>query len=250
VEVVTEDKLGVWLKKLRRAAGMTQEELAERAGISARTVSDVERGLRAVVHGDTARRLAAALGLTGETRHTFDALARGRHAGEPLVPPASGLPQPPTPLLGREHELQFVTAALEGCQVRLLTLTGPGGIGKTRLAVEAARQARGSFGGGVYFVSLGGVRDASLVAPEIAKAVGVAETGAALETLLAKRLAGRRALVLLDTFEHLAAAAPVVVCGHARLRGYHLPGDQPQRPASAGGAPVPGTRTGTARPGG
>jgi transcriptional regulator with XRE-family HTH domain len=96
VEVVTEERLGVSLKRLRRAAGMTQEELAERAGISARTVSDVERGLRAVVHGDTARRLAAALGLTGETRDTFDALARGRHASEPLVPPGSGLPQPPT----------------------------------------------------------------------------------------------------------------------------------------------------------
>jgi predicted ATPase/transcriptional regulator with XRE-family HTH domain len=210
VEIVTEERLGASLKRLRRAAGMTQEELAERAGISARTVSDVERGLRAVVHGDTARKLAAALGLTGETRHTFDALARGRHASEPLVPPASGLPQPPTPLLGREHELQFVTAALAGGEVRLLTLTGPGGIGKTRLALEAARRTQGSFSGGIYFVSLGGVRDASLVAPEVAKAIGVAETGADLETLLAKRLAGRRALVLLDTFEHLAAAAPVV----------------------------------------
>ena len=74
---MTDETLGVALKKLRAAAGMTQEELADRAGISARTVSDVERGLRRVVHGDTARRLAAALGLSERDRARFDALARG-----------------------------------------------------------------------------------------------------------------------------------------------------------------------------
>ena len=74
---MTDETLGVALKKLRTAAGMTQEELAERAGISARTVSDVERGLRTFVHGDTARRLAAALGMSEQDRVRFDARARG-----------------------------------------------------------------------------------------------------------------------------------------------------------------------------
>ena len=206
----TGDKLGETLRRLRQAAGMTQEELAERAGISTRAVSDTERGLRAAVRADTARRLAAALGLTGEARGTFEALACGRPTGQPPAPPASTLPEVPTPLLGRSRELQAITGALAGRGIRLLTLTGPGGIGKTRLAAEAARQVQASFSGGVYFVSLGEVRDARLVVPEVAKALGAPETGADLQALLAKRLAGRRALIVLDTFEHLTAAAPQV----------------------------------------
>jgi predicted ATPase/DNA-binding XRE family transcriptional regulator len=204
------DRLSSSLKQLRLAAGVTQEELADRAGISARTVSDVERGLRSVVHGDTARRLASALGLVGESRRTFEALARGHPADGPADQAADGLPYLPTPLLGRSRELRAITAALLGDTVRLLTLTGPGGIGKTRLAIEAARQVQGSFSGGVFFVSLGEVADASLVGPEMAKAIGVVQTGADLPALLTRRLAGRRTLLVLDTFEHLAAAAPLV----------------------------------------
>ena len=67
-DAVSDDALDVALKRLRAAAGLTQEELADRAGISARTVSDVERGLRTAIHGDTARRLASALGLRDEDR--------------------------------------------------------------------------------------------------------------------------------------------------------------------------------------
>lgn len=189
---------------------MTQEELAERAGISTRAVSDTERGLRAAVHAETARRLAAALGLVGRNRETFEALARGRPTGEPPPPPASTLPEVPTPLLGRARELEAITTALAEGGIRLLTLTGAGGIGKTRLALEAAKQVQASFSGGVYFVSLGEVRDVMLVVPEVAKAIGAPESDTDLQTLLARSLAGRRALIVLDTFEHLTAAAPQV----------------------------------------
>jgi predicted ATPase/transcriptional regulator with XRE-family HTH domain len=210
VEVVTEDRLGVSLKKLRAAAGMTQEELADRAGISARTVSDVERGLRTAVHGDTARRLASALGLGEDDRARFEAVARGPvAAAEPAARPGA-LPAPPTRLLGRSRELGSITGRLQGPEVRLLTLTGPGGIGKTRLALQAAVQVQAIFGGGVFFVVLGELKDPSLVAPELAKVIGVVETGPELVELLTRRLAGRPALVVLDTFEHLIPAAPLV----------------------------------------
>jgi predicted ATPase/DNA-binding XRE family transcriptional regulator len=205
-----EEQLGDSLKKFRLAAGMTQEELAERAGISARTVSDVERGLRSAVHRDTGHRLATALELADEQLREFDALAGARQASPLPVPPAGRLPQVPTPFLGRTAELDTISAALQGSEVRLLTLTGPGGIGKTRLALETARRAETFFAGGVFFVSLGEIKDASLVAPELAKAIGVVETGSNLQELISNRLAGTRALVLLDTFEHLVAAAPLV----------------------------------------
>src|SRR2546428_5272438 len=189
---------------------MTQEELAERAGISARTVSDVERGLRTLVHHDTARRLTSVLGLGDEQRLGFQVLARGGPDGRPPIPTPSGLPTPLTPCLGRFKELEATKAALLGGDVRLLTLTGPGGIGKTRLGVEAAREIETSWPDGVFFISLGELKNASLVAPELAKAVGAVESGPGLQEVLIRRLAEKRALIVLDTFEHLAAAAPGV----------------------------------------
>lgn len=206
---MTDENLGAALKGLRTTAGLTQEGLAERAGISARTVSDLERGLRTMVHYDTAKRIASALGLDDERRRQFEALARGRGLN-PSAVPGGALPPDPTPFRGRSRELESIKSTLLAGRVRLLTLTGPGGIGKTRLALEAAREIQGSFPEGCFFVSLGEVKDASLVAPELAKTIGVVETGPGLEQLLTKHLAGRRFLIVLDTFEHLTAAAPLV----------------------------------------
>src|SRR3982074_2458126 len=135
------NRLGTLLKHLRTAAGLTQEELADRSGISARTVSDVERGVRSAVYPDTARRPAAALDLQDEAGHRFEAIARGTHP----QPAGNALVIPPTPLLGRANDLNRVSAALMKPPVRLLTLTGPGGIGKTRLALEVAAREQASF---------------------------------------------------------------------------------------------------------
>src|SRR3989442_2858177 len=118
-----DENLGVALKGLRMTAGLTQEGLAERAGISARTVSDLERGLRTVVHYDTAKRIASALGLDDERRGKFEALA-SKGGFRAVAPLAGGLPPAPTPLRGRSRELESITATLLAGGVRLLTLTG------------------------------------------------------------------------------------------------------------------------------
>src|SRR5882762_5855243 len=104
-------RLGPTLKHLRSAARLTQEELAERSGISARTISDVERGIRSIVYPHTARRLAAALGLEEDATHRFEAVAVGRTPSKREAS-TGALAIPPTPLLGRVDEMAKVASAL------------------------------------------------------------------------------------------------------------------------------------------
>jgi len=125
----------------------------------------------------------------------------------PVEPPKPSLPLPPTPLIGRERELADLAALLQSA--RLVTLVGPGGIGKSRLALELAlkRAPQGS----VYFAELSGVRDPALVVSTLAGALGVHEVeGASLLERLKGALREKETLLLLDNFEHLLAAAPVV----------------------------------------
>ncbi len=129
----------------------------------------------------------------------------------PARPPGPRIPTPPTPLLGRERELAEAGDLVLRDDVRLLTLTGPGGTGKTRLALEVARGAASRFSGGTFFVPLASLADSSLVLPTIARAVGIAESGSSLlEESLAARLAVEETLLLLDNFEHLVAGAPAL----------------------------------------
>jgi predicted ATPase/DNA-binding XRE family transcriptional regulator len=219
---MTSDDLtpGRLLRRHRAASGLTQEELAERAGISARTVSDVERGLRTSVYRDTAERLARALGLKDEVRVEFEAIARGRPtralsqtssaAVEARTLESIGVPAQLTRLIGREGELDAVLSALRSPEIRLLTLTGPGGVGKTRLAVEAASKAADDFANGVSFVPLGDNHDPELVASIVARAVGLRQARDPLDETLVQHLQNKQTLLVLDTFEHLLDAAPLV----------------------------------------
>jgi predicted ATPase/DNA-binding NarL/FixJ family response regulator len=123
----------------------------------------------------------------------------------------NNLPIQATPFIGREQQLAAVCASLEHGDVRLLTLTGPGGTGKTRLALQAAADLLDSFGDGVFFVSLAPLADPELVPSAIAQALDLKETGGRpLVESLHDFLRGKRLLLVVDNFEHVLAAAPVV----------------------------------------
>jgi predicted ATPase/DNA-binding CsgD family transcriptional regulator len=122
--------------------------------------------------------------------------------------PAAPLPSPLTSLVGREREVEEVRAVLRRPEVRLVTLTGPGGVGKTRLAIRVAEGLAADFPGGVAFVGLAAVRDAGLVVPTIAHALGVGDSaGAALAVRLHDALRAGRVLLVLDNLEQVVAAA-------------------------------------------
>src|SRR5436190_17620138 len=126
----------------------------------------------------------------------------------PERPPRPGrahnLPASPTPLIGREHETAGARRQLLREEVRLLTLVGPPGIGKTRLSIEAAQGLVDYFERGVRFVSLAPIRDPGLVASAIAQTVGVREAGdRPLSEILAAALREQELLLVLDNFEHV-----------------------------------------------
>jgi predicted ATPase/DNA-binding SARP family transcriptional activator len=125
--------------------------------------------------------------------------------------PPSLLPAPPNGLLGRERELSDLRDLLTRDDVRLLVLTGAGGSGKTRLALEAARETAASFANGAAFVELGPLRDPELVMGAIARAVGIRELAEKPLETLATALRARELLLVLDNAEHLRAATPVFV---------------------------------------
>lgn len=211
-------ELAASVRALRVRIGLTQEDLAEKAGISVRTISDIERGLRSSVYRDTAERLADALEVDPSARPGFVAAARGRvrppsrvAADRPGRPGGKGaIPIPPTRLIDREIEMELLSMALADRSIRALTLTGPGGIGKSRLAVESAARARHLFDGGVFFVQLTAVDDPERVLPSIADALGLADPDVRTAHDLISQLGPARILLVLDTFEHLLDAAPLV----------------------------------------
>jgi predicted ATPase/transcriptional regulator with XRE-family HTH domain len=215
-----EVSFGAWVTKQRKALDLTREELAGRVGYSVSGLRKIESDERRPSR-QMAELLAECLQIPPEQRATFVKVARGQLRVERLVAavptakarrtPGDGspratsrLPTSPTPFIGREQELAGLARLLCDGECRLLTVMGSGGIGKTRLAIEAASRHQELFPDGAWFVSLAALDAPALLVPAVADALGFAFQGQIEpRTQLLNYLRGKRALLVLDNVEHL-----------------------------------------------
>jgi predicted ATPase/DNA-binding XRE family transcriptional regulator len=192
------------LRRLRARSGLTQQELAQRAGLSSKAISALERGERRRPYIHTVRAIAGALGLDREEHVALIAgLTQREHSAQ--------LPVPASSLIGRGAEVAAVAELVVSGRSRLVTLTGPGGVGKTRLAVAAAEQVASEFPDGVAFISLAALDGTGQVLPTIASGLALRAMGErSLADVLLDYLRRRRTLLVLDNLEHLPSAATAV----------------------------------------
>ena len=214
---------GEWLRQRRDGLGLTRKEFAKRVGCSVSTLRKIENDERRP-SGQIAELMANCLDIPTSEHSTFVRVARGELSVERLSPvsklmaspnisPAStaskiSLPVLPTPLIGRQREIDELTQLLRDPQCRLLTLVGPGGIGKTRLTIETASRVQDDFADGVYFVPFASVSSTRFIVPVIADAIGFAFQGAnpiEPKTQLIGYFKGKQILLLTDNLEHLLA---------------------------------------------
>ena len=234
MDTVPHEAFGELLRRYRRTAGLTQEELADRAGISADTISNIERGMPHMPRKDTLRLLAQALNLAEQESESFLAVAREAqaHARNERLSRAqpggigatlSPVPMLPTPLVGRERELADAQTVLQTPSIRLLTITGVGGVGKTQFAFALAHAVQPSFADGIHVVYLAPLRDPGLLPAAMAGTLGLHEAGTtSFYDLLLQHLQAKSMLLLLDNFEHLMPAATLIsdllaACAHLKI---------------------------------
>ncbi len=233
---------GPLLRQLRKRAGMTQDDLAAAVGYSASYVCDLERNRRLPAIAVILQQFVPALGLqeeAGLAAHLVElaALARGERPPPALTVArtsqlvltetfplsSSRLPAPPTELIGREHDIETLCTRLQGHSGRLLTLVGPPGVGKTRLALAVAARLEPLFKDGARFIALAAVSDPELVASTIANELDLPDTGKqSPQERLIQALRRKELLLLLDNFEQVLAAAPLLATLLAECHGLHL----------------------------
>jgi predicted ATPase/transcriptional regulator with XRE-family HTH domain len=217
--------LGEWVRRRRKALDLTQENLARQVGYSAIAIRKIEAGERRPSR-QVARLLAAALELPAQEQALFMQVALGEQRVDrlstPQTPvtlapssstaPASTLPLPLTPLIGRQLELAALCSFVSNGNTRLVTLTGAGGVGKTRLALQVAAELQNVFADGVYFAPLAALREPALLIPALAQALRIREMPGdrSLFEQITGRIHQQHLLLLLDNFEHLVVAAPVI----------------------------------------
>lgn len=210
-----QSRFGPWLKQRRLERDLTQEELAERLGYSVETIRKLEAGRRRPSR-QLAELVVEWLELPAAERESFTRFARGL---DDL--PASGiptaarqrfqLPLPLTSLVGRDEAFAALCAYLTDDDIRLLTLSGPPGVGKTRLALEAGLALQDAFDDGVCLVELAPLEDPDLLPSALAEALGVGEaTGGSMAGRVTHFLYQKKLLLILDNFEHLLDAGPIV----------------------------------------
>lgn len=218
-----EASFGRRLQQLRKSRDLSIAELARHVGCSASTLRKLEIDARRPSR-QVAERLAEALQLSSGEHDTFLARARGLVVTERLTEtagsaaggpdaahPVSTLPVQRERLIGRERELVHVRALLLRDDVGLVTLTGTGGIGKTRLALAVAAELQNHYADGVFWVDLAPIRDRALVPATIGTALGLRATGEHdLHERLRTYVRSRHLLLLLDNFEQVVAAASIV----------------------------------------
>jgi predicted ATPase/DNA-binding XRE family transcriptional regulator len=213
---------GAWLKQRRKALDLTQAELARRLNCATVTLQKIELDERRPSK-HLAERLAVVLNLPPAERPTFLRCARGEWAIDCLgidtyadadlaSRPRHNLPAQLTSLIGREREIGLVLALVQQEDVRLLTLTGPGGTGKTRVGLKLAAELVPAFPDGIWFVNLTSIRDPAVVPSAIAAVLGVRDIrGRPLVERLRAFLAAKQLLLLLDNFEQVLAAGWLLV---------------------------------------
>ena len=209
---------GFWVRRRRKALDLTQTELARQVACALVTIKKIELDERRPSRL-MAERLASCLQIQPEERLAFIQAARGELSAIRLPEPSIGveevhtnLPLPATRLIGRLGELAEIQRTLSSTSVRLLTLTGFGGVGKTRLALQAATDSIQAFVDGVFFIDLAPLSEGELVLRAVSSALGIREAPRrSLEQTLIAFLRHKRMLLLLDNCEHLVEACAYLV---------------------------------------
>lgn len=214
---------GEWLKRQRKAAGLTQEQLARRIGCAAITLRKIESEER-FPSASIVKRLSEILRIPQNEQAAFLRFARGDWTKapttgiedapwrSPAISPRSNLPASLNSLIGRDHDLAIVHEYLSNVDIRLVNLIGPPGIGKTRLSLAAANGALTDFPDGVFFVALAPLEDANLIVLTIIQTLGFAETERnSPYDELKDGIGDKHMLLVLDNLEHIIeGAAPLI----------------------------------------